>query len=131
MPLKITLALVLLVVSVLGATAQGINVRCPVEGLFDAPREIADRLNPAAGWQLFLEGKPREVELAPPGSPDGVWLITCRLDIGGASVPLNAYMSVRKKCELLANGGNVVALKNGGQSCAFGPGDNSCLISCR
>jgi hypothetical protein len=105
-------------------------VRCPVEGLFDAPREIGDTPNPAAGWQLFLEGKPRKVELQPPAGPQGTWLITCHVDVGGALVPINAYMSRTKACQLSANGGNLTSLPNGGQSCLIGAGDDSCLITC-
>jgi hypothetical protein len=131
MAIKITMGLILLTISVTGTMAQGINLRCPVEGLFDAPREIGDHANPAAGWRLFLEGKPQVVELVPPSTPEGMWLITCHLAVGGALVPLNAYMSGSKKCHLSANGGSVVTLKNGGLSCTLTTGDDSCLINCR
>jgi hypothetical protein len=56
------------------ASARDIEVRCPSEGLFDAPARVAgDIPNPAAGWQTFLEGKPRKVELSAPPREDVTW----------------------------------------------------------
>jgi surface antigen len=110
------------------ASAQDIKVRCPSEGLFDAAREIGDRPNPAAGWQLFLEGKPRKIELQPPTGPQGTWLITCHVDVGGALVPINAYMNGTRACRF--SGGNLTSLPNGGQSCSVDAANDSCLITC-
>ncbi len=113
------------------AAAQEIKVRCPTEGMFDAPRELGDMPNPAAGWQTFLEGIPRKVELVPPTGSDGWWLITCHLDVGGALVPINAHLSASKKCQFDVNGGSVTPLPNKGQSCMIGAGNDSCLVTCR
>jgi hypothetical protein len=94
------------------------DLRCPSEGLFDAPREIGDRPNPVAGWQLFLEGKPLKIELHPPAGPQGTWLITCHVDVGGAVVP-NAYLNGTMACRF--SGGNLTSLPNEGQSCLVDP----------
>jgi hypothetical protein len=130
MPRKLLAGFFTVLATVSVASAQNIRVRCPSEGLFNAPREIGDQPNPAAGWEIFLEGKPRKIELVPPAGPQGPWLITCQLDFGGASVSINAYMNGTKKCQLSANGGNLTSLPNGGQSCLIGAGDDSCLITC-
>jgi hypothetical protein len=127
---KILIALAALVSADMAA-AQEIKVRCPTEGMFDAPRELGDMPNPAAGWQTFLEGTPRKVELVPPTGPGGWWLITCYLDVGGALVPINALLSGTRKCQLTGNGGSITPLPNKGQSCMIGAGNDSCLITCR
>jgi hypothetical protein len=111
------------------ASAEDIKVRCPSEGSFDAPLEIAGIPNPAAGWQTFLEGKPRKIDLSAPPGKDGFWLITCHIDVGGALVPINAHVGGTKTCRFAEKG--VSTLPNGGQICVVGAGQDSCLITCR
>ena len=111
------------------ASAEDIKVRCPSEGLFDAPPLKAGELpNPAVGWQTFLKGKPRKVELSEPPRKDGFWLITCHIDVGGALVPLNVQMGGTRKCSFLSQA--VLTLKTGGQVCVIDVGADQCLIVC-
>jgi hypothetical protein len=113
--------------------AADLLIRCPSEGLFDAPPKIGDQPNPSAGWQMFLEGTPVEVELS---HPSETWLITCRVNIGGATVEINAYMSKNRSCQIAPNGGVVTSLKNGGQSCLIGSSNSDalhdrCVVHCK
>ena len=110
-------------------TARALAIRCPVEGQFTGPLELAPEVpNPSAGWDLWLEGMPQKIALSPPRSLEGSWLITCYYMVGGggASVETNARIRGTRKCILVANGGVVTALKDGGQSCLIaGPPDAS------
>ena len=127
--LIIAMTLFTLLADVAAASARDIEVRCPSEGLFDAPPLIAgDIPNPAAGWQTFLEGKPHKVELSPPHTRDGFWLITCHINVGGALVEINAHLGSERKCSFSSRA--VSALPNGGQACVIGAGPDSCLIVC-
>lgn len=109
-------------------------IRCPKEGLFSAPVQLGDMPNPSAGWDLFLdEATPKRIELSPPKKgAEGSWLITCYVNVrGGGSMELSSHIRGTRVCSLLANGGVITPLPDGGNSCVFGDAQDSCSVSCR
>lgn len=131
------LGALLVVVFTSAANAQGLSIRCPTTGLFTGPPKIFDLPNPSAGWDFFFdEGTLQKVELSSAPKPDGFWLITCHIQAQGASFSITVNISGRKACHIAPNGGLMMSLQDGGQSCEVGKSnandsDDRCAISCR
>jgi hypothetical protein len=117
-----------------GQNRGELSIPCPAEGLFTGPLELAPELpNPSAGWDLYLEGTPARIELSPPRSPEGFWLISCYY---GEFVEISAHVRGSKTCRLSPNEGVITPLKDGGQSCLFDRSTadatrNSCIVTCK
>ena len=110
-------------------------IRCPVEGRFTGPLELAPELpNPSAGWDFYLEGAPRRMELSAAPTKDGFWLITCHLSIEPNGVlSIAAHMSGRRRCRMVTEDGKITARPDGGEFCErkeSGPAA-SCAVVCQ
>jgi hypothetical protein len=117
--------------------APRIVLQCPTEGRFEAPQFIlGDVPNPAEGWDVFLEGTPRRIELSPPPTDKSNFrLVTCEIKIGEASVELSTHLPGNRTCHIAPNGGSFTLLQDGSESCLTTDKSNveefpSCIVTC-
>jgi hypothetical protein len=118
--------------------AQELSFHCPTEGLFTGPPQIVgdtgDTPNPSAGWDFFFnEGTLQKVEISSPPMRNGYWLVTCDIEVKGASISINTSIPGTRACQFSSNGGSVMSQSDGSEVCQVNNADtrDRCSIICR